>query len=317
VTGPRPVLFDTDIGSDVDDALALALILACPAQLELKAVTTVASDSLLRARIARGLLGLAGRRDVDVCAGETRPLLRAPERFAMQGHESRNLTEASSGPVSCEPAPERIVRAAREIPGLELVAVGPLTNLARALALDPELPERVAGLTVMGGHVREVRIGDHLCAPGIDYNLCSDPEASVAVLGAGFRTTLVTADVTLATWMVMADVERLEQAAPLARALAAQIRIWEPVQRRLFTGMGGTLAPDNAAFLHDPLAVLSLIDPEPLRFERLRIATTIEQGVLRTHEMPLAAKLGSEMRVATAVDARRAARAIVDRLASA
>jgi purine nucleosidase len=312
MSAPRPVLFDTDIGSDVDDAIALALILACPAALELKAVTTVAGDAPLRARIAAGLLRLAGRGDVDVCAGEEQPLLRA--RFALQGHESRYLEDVPAAPFSSEPAPERIVRAAREIPGLELVAVGPLTNLARALALDPELPRRVAGLSVMGGHIREVRIGEHVCEPGIDYNLCSDPEASVAVLGAGFRTTLVTADVTLATWMTSADVEALDRAGALARALAAQIRIWEPVQRRLFTGLGGTVAPDNAAFLHDPLTVLALIDPAPLRFEPLRIATTIERGVLRTHELPAGASLGQPMRVATAVDAPRAARAIVEHL---
>ncbi|HEY8155047.1 MAG TPA: nucleoside hydrolase [Myxococcota bacterium] len=316
MTGPRPVLFDTDVGGDVDDALALGLILASPSALELKAVTTVGGESRLRARVAAGLLRLAGRRGVDVCAGEERPLLRPRERFGWFGHESECVVEGAPA-VSTEPAPERIVRAAREIPGLELIAVGPLTNLARALALDPELPGRVAGLTVMGGHVREVRIGQFLCAPGIDYNLCSDPEASVAVLGAGFRTTLVTADVTLSTWLTMADVEKLAKAGPLARELARQVRIWEPVQRKLFTGMGGTVAPDNAAFLHDPLTVLALIDASSLRFESLRIATTIERGVLRTHELPLAAALGSQMRVATKVDPARAARAIVDRIASA
>lgn len=315
MTGPRQVLLDTDIGSDVDDALALALILSAPAALTLHAVTTVAGDTRLRARIAAGLLSLAGRRDVDVCAGEERPLLRPRERFGWFGHEPQCVVDALAT-CSAEPAPERIVRAAREIPGLELIAVGPLTNLARALALDPELPSRVAGLTVMGGHIREVRIGAHLCSPGVDYNLCSDPEASVAVLGAGFRTTLVTADVTLATWLVTADVEKLARAGPLARALAAQIRIWEPVQRRIFTGMGGTLAPDNAAFLHDPLTVLALIDASSLGFESLRIATTIERGVLRTHELPPAAGAGSEMRVATAVDPARAVRAIVDPLVS-
>jgi purine nucleosidase len=314
---PRRILFDTDIGSDVDDAIALALILACPQQLELIAVTTVAGDAPMRARIASQLLGLAGRREVDVCAGEERPLLRGAERFAMQGHEKGYLIERAAAPVSSEPAPERIVRAARETPGLELVTVGPLTNLARAVALDPELPELVAGLTVMGGHVREVRIGRFVCAPGIDYNLCSDPEATLAVLGAGFRTTLVTADVTLSTWMTTADAEKFVRAGPVARALADQIAIWTPVQRRIFTELGGTLAPDNAAFLHDPLTVLALIDPSPLRFETLRIATTIERGVLRTHEIPPAASLGAEMQVATAVDAARAARAIVDRIASA
>jgi purine nucleosidase len=314
---PRRILFDTDIGSDVDDAIALALILACPQQLDLVAVTTVAGDAPLRARIAAGLLALAGRGGVDVCVGEERPLLRSPDRFAMQGHERGYLDGLPDAPVSREPAPERIVRAAREVPGLELVTVGPLTNLARAVALDPELPGRVAGLTVMGGHVREVRIGSHVCEPGVDYNLCSDPEATLAVLGAGFPTTLVTADVTLETWMTTADLERFDRAGPLARSLAAQIRIWTPVQQKIFTGMGGTLAADNAAFLHDPLTVLALIDPAPLRFESLRIATTLERGVLRTHELPAGSALGAEMRVATSVDAARAARAIVDRIASA
>ena len=63
--------------------------------------------------------------------------------------------------------------------------------------------------------------------------------------------------------------------------------------------------------------MLALIDAAPLRFESLRIATTIERGVLRTHELPRGAALGAEMRVATAVDAAQAARAIVDRIASA
>ena len=77
-----------------------------------------------------------------------------------------------------EPAPERIVRAAREIPGLEIVLVGPLTNLARALALDPGLPGRVAGITVMGGHIREARIG-RLLAPFLEANsLKSDRRTS-------------------------------------------------------------------------------------------------------------------------------------------
>jgi purine nucleosidase len=323
LASPRRLLLDTDIGSDVDDAIALALVLACPAQLELVAVTTLGGEAPLRARIAAGLLELAGRRGVDVCAGEERPLLRSPQRFALGGHERRYLDGIPDAAFSSEPAPERIVRAAREVPGLELVTIGPLTNLARAVALDPDLPGRVAGLTVMGGHVREVRIGTHVCEPGIDYNLCSDPEATLAVLGAGFRTALVTADVTLSTWMTTADLERFDRAGPLARALAAQIRIWTPVQHKIFTEMGGTLAADNAAYLHDPLTLLALIDSSPLRFETLRIATTIEQGVLRTHEIPPASearsepKLGAEMQVATSVDAARAARAIVDRIASA
>ena len=71
----------------------------------------------------------------------SRPLLRSAERFALHGHERRYLLDARARAARpSAPAAQRIVRAAREVPGLELIAVGPLTNLARALALDPELP---------------------------------------------------------------------------------------------------------------------------------------------------------------------------------
>ncbi len=312
---PRPVLFDTDIGSDVDDALALGLVLSAPEALELVAVTTVGRGGAIRARVAASLLGLAGRRDVQVSIGEERPLLRSEDRFTWFDHEQRCVAAAPLAPISAEPAPKRIARAAREVAGLELVAVGPLTNLARALALDPDLPRRVAGLTIMGGHVREARIGELVCAPGIDYNLCCDPEASVAVLGAGFRTTLVPADVTLRTWIRDRDLARLDAGGAFARALADQVRIWTPVQRRFFTAIGGTLAPDNAAFLHDPLTVLAHVDPSALGFEELRILTTLERGCLRTLEIDPALGIGAPMRVATSVSAAAAAGRIVERLA--
>jgi len=310
------VLLDTDIGSDVDDALALGLLLACPECFDLVAVTTVCGDTRLRARIAARLLGVAGRERVEVCAGEEAPILRAANRFVWFGHEGKALPDGRDAQLSDEWAPERIVRAARETPDLELLAIGPLTNLARALALDPTLPERVAGLTVMGGHVRSVRLGGKELPHGIDYNLCSDPEAAVAVLGAGFATTLVTADVTLQTWMGPADLARLENAGPAPRAIAAMLHQWTGVQKKLFAVWGGPEPSEFTAFLHDPLAVQALIDPSPLRFETLRIVPTIENGILRTREAPSTGDLGTEMRVATAVDAAAARDAIVDRLAT-
>lgn len=311
-TQTRPVLLDTDLGSDVDDALALGVLLASP-ELRLVGVTCVARIARRRAEATARLLGLAGRADVPVFVGEDEALLRR-DRFEWRDIENRGLPEGPDATIAEEPAPAAIARLAREVQGLELVAIGPLTNLARALALDPRLPDRVARLTVMGGHVREARIGALRCRPGIDYNLCSDPEAAVAVLGAGFRARLVTADVTLQTWLTTAQLARLDAGGAVPRTLAGLVRIWTPFQVKIFTELGGTLAPDNAAFLHDPLTVLSLVDESALRFERLRIATTIERGTLRTHEAPPGARLGAEMDVATAVDARRAAAAIVERL---
>jgi purine nucleosidase len=281
--------------------------------LDLVAVTSVSSDTRVRAEIAASLLALAGRTGVDVCAGAEGGLARPRQRYNWFGHEPDCVADVAIGKLSDEPAPERIVRAAREVDDLEIVMVGPMTNLALALALDPELPRR-AGVTLMGGHVREAKIGDFVCPFGIDYNLCSDPEASMAVLGAGFRTTLVPADVTLQTWLRSADVLRLEGAGPLARELGRQIRLWEPVQRKLFTAMGGKLVEDNVSFLHDPLTVLALVDEAPLHFEDLRILPTIAKGVLRTHEVDASLGLGAPMRVATRVDAAAARDRILERL---
>jgi purine nucleosidase len=314
VAAPRRILLDTDIASDVDDALALGVILAEPEALELVAVTTVSRGSDVRARVAAGLLGLAGRSDVEVCVGEERPILRGAERFVWFGHEERCIVEGPAASITAEPAPERIVRAAREIEGLEVLAVGPLTNLARALVLDPELPGRLAGLTIMGGHIVEARGGSQAGEPGVEYNLCSDPEATLAVLGAGFRTTLVTANVTLSTWLRDADVERLAAAGPLARALAEQVHLWKPVQHQVFPALGRTLEPDNAAFLHDPLTVLALLEDPPLRLEQLHVVPTVEQGMLRTLAVAPGLGMGSEMQVATRVDPPAAERAITKRL---
>lgn len=311
--GPRPIVFDTDIGSDVDDAVALALLLACPEVVDLRAVTTVAADTAARARIAARHLALAGRTDIVVAAGEREALLRKG-RFPVWGHEGRGVPEGPLAPILDEAAPETIVRLAHETPGLEILAVGPMTNLARALAIDAALPSRIAGVTVMGGHVRRAAIGGRVFPPGIDYNLCSDPEASVAVLGAGFRTTLVTADVTLQVWLRPDDVRAIETTGPLGAAVAEQIRVWDPVQRALFSGMGGEMAQDNVSFLHDPLAALALIDPAPIGFEKLRVVPTIVSGTFRTIEADPAGELGIEMRVATRVDARAAEREIVARL---
>jgi purine nucleosidase len=310
----RPILLDTDIGSDCDDALALGVLLAERAALELVAVTTGSAKSDRRAEIVASLLGVAGREGVDICIGDRAGLARSEERYNWMGHEDDCILPGARAPISDEPAAERIVRAARECEGLEIVMIGPMTNLARALALDRSLPGRVRGVTIMGGHIREARLGGYVCPFGIDYNLCSDPEGSMAVLGAGFRTTLVSADVTLQTWLRRQDLDRMHEAGPLARELARQVELWEPVQRTLFTSIGGDVADDNVAFLHDPLTVLALVDESALEFESLSILPTIEGGVLRTIEADPSWGVGAQMRVATRVDPDTARNAILQRL---
>jgi purine nucleosidase len=315
VTGrPQPILFDTDIGSDVDDALALGLVLASRNEVDLVAVTTVGRHGGIRARIAAGLLGLGGRGDVETCIGAETPALPR-HSFNWFDHEQACIPDAPPAPISDEPAAERIVRAAREVEGLEVVMIGPMTNLARALALDRELARRLGGITIMGGHLREVRIGERMAPYGIDYNLCADPEASMTVLGCGAKITLVPADITLRSWLREASVVRMESGGgAMARELARQIRIWAPVQEKIFTGFGGTLASDNRAFLHDPLTLLAWIDDASLGWEPVRVVPTIEGGVFRSWEVPAGEGPGIAMRAALSVDAARAESSILERI---
>ena len=301
---PRRIVLDTDIGTDVDDALTLALALASP-ELELVAVTTVSGDTALRARIAARLLALAGRADVPVHAGCAQPLA-AGGGFAQGGHEGEGILDGVPDDFSAEPAVDALLRLFRTGDGLELVAIGPLTNLAVALERDPGLARRVARLTLMGGWMRGVTVCGRALPPSIDYNLCSDEAGSRRVLSSGIPIRLVTPDVTVQVWLTGDDVAGLERGtSPLQPALGRAMRVWVPRQQHLFAGLGTPLAPDMAAFLHDPLTLACAYDESFCRIEELAIEPVTVNGVFRTIERAPGTPGTFPMRCATAVDAAR------------
>ena len=313
----RRLVLDTDLGSDVDDALCLALALASP-EIDLVAVTTVSRESRLRARVARKLLDLAGRRDVPVFAGCERPR-GGGEAFVWFGIEGDGILqpedrEDGAGPPG-EHAVDALARLLRAHDGLEICAVGPLTNVAELVAREPGLVPRLGRLTVMGGHLRRVAYGGATFPHGVDYNLCSDAASSLRVLSAGLPTRLVTADVTLRTWMGPLDLDRIEAAgSPLLAALGRAIRLWTPVMRNVFSGLGARMGDDNVAFLHDPLALAAVYDESFCRFEDLAIEPAIVDGVFRTIERAAPSAVTRRMRCATSVDAERFRAHFVDRL---
>ncbi len=300
----RRIVLDTDMASDVDDALALALALASP-ELDLVAVTHVGRESRLRAQVSRRLLELAGRSEIPVYAGCRVPML-AGEGFNWFGHEGVGILEPGQEPeIEGEHAVSALARLLRTHDDLELVAIGPLTNLAVTLMLDPDLVGRIRGLTLMGGHVRRAEYGGHVFESGVDYNLCADPHAAYVVLRSGIPTRLVTADVTLQTWLTPADLERLDaRGTAFHDALAEAIRLWTPLQKRIFGSAGCDVNDDNVAFLHDPLALASVHDESFCRFEELEIEPAIEGSVLRTHERVDPTDASFRMRCATSVDAK-------------
>src|SRR5690242_3521920 len=129
---PTPIIFDTDIGTCVDDVLALAVVLGSP-ELALVGVTCVYGDVDLRARMVRKLLRLHGSLDIPILRGASQPLLRL-EPIYWEGHEGEGLLESGDDiPKASEGAVDFIVRTVRENPGqIHLLALGPLTNVALA-----------------------------------------------------------------------------------------------------------------------------------------------------------------------------------------
>lgn len=302
---PRSIVLDTDIGSDVDDAMCLALALAAP-ELEICGITTVGNESLRRAHVAAKLLALAERADIPVFAGCRVPVLGG-RGFNWFGHEAGETLEPGEEPeISDEHGVDALLRLSHEHDALEVVSVGPLTNVAVALMKDPDLAGRIERLTVMGGHIRRAEYGGHLFPPGIDYNLCSDAQASYVALRSGIPTRLVTADVTLQTALTAEDLGRIEAAGTeFHRALAAEIRAWTPIQKRIFGGAGCNTDDDNVAFLHDPLTLGCAYDEGFCSFEQLEIEPQIEpSGVFRTLERDEPTESSFPMRCAMEVDAK-------------
>lgn len=150
---PVRVILDTDIGTDVDDWIALALVLSST-ELTLEGVTCVYADVAIRARMVLKLMQLRGYTGgAPVMRGVRDPLLKLDPLFWM-GHEGKGLLEPEDSAL--EPAPEHavdyIVRTVMANPGqIHLVCIGPLTNAALAFLREPKLAENLAHLTIMGG----------------------------------------------------------------------------------------------------------------------------------------------------------------------
>ncbi|MDM4761580.1 nucleoside hydrolase [Galbitalea sp. SE-J8] len=245
----RPLYFDCDTG--IDDALALGYLLASDAagEIELLGVGTVSGnvDATTAARNTLDLMALAGR-GAPVAIGAQHPLARpfeggVPHIHGRNGVGNVELPRAAAEPVD-ESAAELLVWLSHEYAGaLEIVAVGPLTNLALALQLDPTLPSRVAVVTIMGG----AAIVPGNVTPVAEANIHNDADAAAAVLEADWPIVLVPLDVTLEHQLDEDHrVRLLESGRPFAEALG---RILD-----LYFGFYVDLYGHRACALHDPLA---------------------------------------------------------------
>jgi inosine-uridine nucleoside N-ribohydrolase len=214
-----PVIFDTDIGTDIDDAYALAALLHRP-ELELVGVTTVSSDAVARARLAAKLLQVAGGRwaKVPVYAGTSTPTQYMKQVDWAQGLHFASLHE--SGAVE-------FMRTQIEArPGeITLIAVGELTNIAALLESAPGIAKKIRGIALMGGSIyRGYAAGSK---PEPEWNIKSNARAAQVVFQSGVPLLVApldsTADLKLSPEM---RVEVFARGVPLNDALAALNSIW-------------------------------------------------------------------------------------------
>ncbi len=235
-TDRTPIFLDTDIGTDIDDAFALALVLESP-ELDLVGVTTVSGDTDARARLAAKMLWEAGRRSVPVAAGEPgKPLPIEQTRWA---------DGFSSPQIRREKAVDFLKAEIERRPGeLTLVPIGPLTNIGALLRRDPAIAKKIKRIVMMGGSI--ARGYEPGSGPTAEYNIAADPAAARTVFTSGIPILMIPLDVTAMLQLDAAGRHRVfTHPSPVTQALARLYHLWNRETPTLF----------------DPMAVAMLIEP--------------------------------------------------------
>lgn len=285
-----PIILDTDIGTDVDDAFALALILAS-AELDLRGVTTVGTDPRTRALIVCRFLAAVKRNSIAVAAGA---MPQPAEEIEKQGRYAKpdgDRRPRMPQPVK-ESAVEFLYQRLKENRGdLTLLAIGPLTNIARLLREHPDCKPWIRRIVLMGGSVRVGYKGT--APPETEWNIRCDIPAAQAVFASGIPLVVAPLDATTMLKLEAGPRQRLFRAAtPLTEQVQALYRLW------------GAQTPT----LYDPVAVALCFEESFCTMEEMRLEVDAK-GQTRI------AKGKANARVATAIRGEDFLKWYVDRVA--
>jgi inosine-uridine nucleoside N-ribohydrolase len=259
-----PIILDCDPGHD--DAIALLLALASP-EVELLGVTTVHGNQTLEKTTENALrvLELVGRTDVPVARGADRPLERtlavAAHVHGESGLDGPELPAATASPVA-QHAVEFMVE--HVTPETVLVPVGPLTNVADALAQGV----RPARIVLMGGAIAEGNM-----TPAAEFNIWADPEAAQRVFHAGVPVTMIGLDVTHQALLTPAWVERFRGAGPIGVFVAELVEFFKLFHERTYGW--------NGPPVHDALALAQVFRPDLVRTEHRNVEVELDSELTR------------------------------------
>ena len=252
----RQIIIDCDPGQD--DAICLLLAMSSPDELDILGVTTVAGNVPLELteRNARQMCDIAGRADVSVYAGCSKPMVRdlvtAEHVHGNTGIDGIDIVEPRQ-PLEEQHAVDFIVETlnAADNESITLVPMGPLTNIGQAITKNPQIIGKVEQIVLMGGAMRE---GGNI-SPSAEFNILVDPHAADVVFRCGRPITVMGLDV---THQVLSTPERRDRIRAIDNdAARATVGMLDFYNRHDSVKYGIRGAP-----LHDPCTVAYLLKPE-------------------------------------------------------
>jgi len=263
-----PVILDTDIGIDIDDTWALALLLASP-ELDLKLVVTDSHDTVGKAKLAAKFLQCVGRSDIPVGIG-----LKQDDEIGALGPWGNDYDLAGYPGTIHNDGIQAMIDVIMNSPTpVTLIAIGPVPNLTEALRREPRIAER-ARLIVMGGSVdRQYNNKPGRCA---EYNVAQAIKAAQVAYMAGWDVTMAPLDVAESVVLAFENYARVRDAdQPLAKTLMENYRIWAKAHPQR--------DPDRkSSILYDTVAIYLAFDASLCDMRDIRLRVT-DEGMTEPH----------------------------------
>lgn len=266
-----PVILDTDIGSDIDDTWALAMLLRCP-ELDLKMVLTETCNTVYRARLTAKLLEVAGRSDVGVGMG----LRQDPANEFQKPWLGDYDLGSYPGPVHEDGVGAMIDLIRRSPEPVTIIGIGPAPNLGHALAIAPDIAEKCRFVGMFGSIDRGYGEGS---APLPETNVREDIAAAKKIFAAPWQEITITPLDTCDQAVLHGERYRKirESSDPLLRAIIENYRIWS----KLVSWMDVDFFEERSSTLFDTVAVYLAYSHDHLNIAPMRIDVTDDGMTVR------------------------------------